>query len=246
MSQAIDAAARVLLGLPADEVGDVFRSGQREIIEAVTQDGHSVLAVLPTGGGKTLTVTVPVMAGHPEHGSQMAIVVVPLQAIMIQVVEDINRSIPCTDGQCPTAVHTPITNSGEYIDGVEVADVESLEVKDGARLYKKGTVSWAMLHEPTLRFIVTTPETLRGKGVNSTALRAAAVELISLRKLLLFGIDECHLLLCKDPTFRPLYAVVADVLLGLIDAGMARQTTTEGSPRFFESHWRNRGMATTS
>ena len=224
---AADAAARILLAIPAGYEGDVFRPGQREVIDAVCHEGKNVLAVLPTGSGKTLTFVVPVHAAHTIlHGRQIGIVVVPLQAIMKQMVDGINTAMPVADGCCPTAVHTPI--STEHTATAEAPDRETLEVKDGVPLYKKDGVAWAMLNERSLRFVVTTPETLCGSGANSLALRSAAIELIAHRNLMLLGIDECHLLL---RSFRPLYARVAEVLLTIIDAGMARQSTTEDSHR---------------
>ena len=57
---------------------DGFRPGQEEIVEAVTQ-GENVLAIMPTGGGKSLCFQLPALMregvivrplagfGMPEH-----------------------------------------------------------------------------------------------------------------------------------------------------------------------------------
>ena len=53
-----------------------FRPGQREIVEAVI-DGHDVLAIMPTGGGKSLCFQLPALA---REG--LTVVISPLIALM--------------------------------------------------------------------------------------------------------------------------------------------------------------------
>ncbi|WP_411232795.1 DNA helicase RecQ [Marivita sp. S0852] len=55
---------------------DSFRPGQSEIVEAVTQ-GENVLAIMPTGGGKSLCFQLPALA---RHG--VTVVISPLIALM--------------------------------------------------------------------------------------------------------------------------------------------------------------------
>ena len=55
---------------------DAFRPGQQEIVEAVT-DGENVLAIMPTGGGKSLCFQLPAMM---RDG--VTVVISPLIALM--------------------------------------------------------------------------------------------------------------------------------------------------------------------
>ncbi|MGJ8603591.1 MAG: DNA helicase RecQ [Marivita sp.] len=55
---------------------DSFRPGQSEIVEAVTQ-GENVLAIMPTGGGKSLCFQLPALV---RHG--VTVVISPLIALM--------------------------------------------------------------------------------------------------------------------------------------------------------------------
>ena len=63
---------------------DSFRSKQEEIVAAVLQD-RDVLAILPTGGGKSICFQVPAMM---KEG--IAIVVTPLIALMKDQVQNLN------------------------------------------------------------------------------------------------------------------------------------------------------------
>jgi ATP-dependent DNA helicase RecQ len=67
------------LGLPG------FRSGQREVIEAVIS-GRDALAVLPTGGGKSLTYQLP-----PLVTGRCTLVISPLVALMRDQVASCGR-----------------------------------------------------------------------------------------------------------------------------------------------------------
>lgn len=62
-----------------------FRTGQREIIEAVLR-GQDVLAVLPTGGGKSLCYQLVA-----EHSQKLVVVISPLIALMKDQVMGLHR-----------------------------------------------------------------------------------------------------------------------------------------------------------
>lgn len=67
---------------------DKFRSGQEEIISSIL-NGENVLAILPTGGGKSLCYQIPALLS-----SSFAVVISPLIALMKDQVDNINKIQP--------------------------------------------------------------------------------------------------------------------------------------------------------
>ena len=80
MTETLDLELHKHFGLPA------FRRGQREIIESAL-GGHDVLAVLPTGGGKSLCYQLPATVL-----SKLVVVISPLIALMRDQVEGLKRA----------------------------------------------------------------------------------------------------------------------------------------------------------
>jgi ATP-dependent DNA helicase RecQ len=95
---------------------DRFRLGQKEIISAIVS-GKDVLAVLPTGGGKSLCYQLPAV-----HLQKLVIVISPLIALMKdQVLALKNKSIPAGclySGQSPDEkreVFSDINQGGAFV-----------------------------------------------------------------------------------------------------------------------------------
>ncbi len=81
----IDAILRRQFGFPS------FRPHQRQIVEGLLA-GHDVLAILPTGGGKSLCYQLPAMASHG-----LTVVVSPLIALMKDQVDSLEEvGVPAT------------------------------------------------------------------------------------------------------------------------------------------------------
>lgn len=77
-----------------------FRPGQEQIMLSVLE-GRDTLALMPTGGGKSLTYQVPVMAR-----TGLCIVITPLIALMKDQVDRLRRM-----GIAATAIHSGLSYS---------------------------------------------------------------------------------------------------------------------------------------
>lgn len=88
---------------------DSFRSGQEQIIESAL-DGQDVLAVLPTGGGKSICFQVPSLL---KEG--IAIVVTPLIALMKDQVQNLNdrgiKALAVFSGMSRREVNVTLNNA---------------------------------------------------------------------------------------------------------------------------------------
>jgi ATP-dependent DNA helicase RecQ len=78
---------------------DTFRSLQQEIVESVLED-HDTLALLPTGGGKSICYQLPAM-----YREGLCLVISPLIALMKDQVDKLNRI-----GIKSYAIYTGLTN----------------------------------------------------------------------------------------------------------------------------------------
>jgi ATP-dependent DNA helicase, RecQ family len=88
---------------------DDFRPMQREIIESVLA-GKDTLALLPTGGGKSLCFQVPALVKAEEEGEGLCLVITPLIALMKDQVANLReRNI------LATAIYTGMSREEQRI-----------------------------------------------------------------------------------------------------------------------------------
>src|SRR5437870_10399665 len=78
-----------------------FRAGQEDLVHAVL-NGHDVLAVMPTGSGKSLGFQLPALLL-----SGTTVVVSPLISLMKDQVDELNRR-----GIRAAALHSMLTREG--------------------------------------------------------------------------------------------------------------------------------------
>lgn len=93
---------------------DGFRPLQAEIIQSVL-DGKDTLALLPTGGGKSLCFQVPTMVmAHPDSADEeqpaLCLVITPLIALMKDQVENLRRR-----GIHATAIYTGMSHDQQHV-----------------------------------------------------------------------------------------------------------------------------------
>ncbi len=98
---------------------------QQDIVQAAMQD-QSVLAILPTGGGKSLCYQLPALVRYQRRGV-LTIVISPLQALMKDQVDNLRSK---TGAPSVAALYGALTGPerGEVIKSVQMGDVALLYV----------------------------------------------------------------------------------------------------------------------
>jgi len=96
---------------------------QQSIVKAGMSD-HSIFAVLPTGGGKSLCFQLPALVRYQRRGS-LTIVISPLQALMKDQVDNLRNK---TGAPSTAALYGMLTapERGEVIKAVQMGDIALL------------------------------------------------------------------------------------------------------------------------
>jgi ATP-dependent DNA helicase RecQ len=98
---------------------------QREIVEAGMRD-ESLLAILPTGGGKSLCFQLPALVRNYRRGV-LTIIISPLQALMKDQVEGLTRRTGTLFGAALSGLLTPPERS-DVLRGIRLGDVALLYI----------------------------------------------------------------------------------------------------------------------
>lgn len=112
-------------------------------------DGKSLLAIFPTGGGKSLTFQLPaLMAGQAVHG--LTVVISPLQSLMKDQVDNLaDRGI--TDAVTINGLLDPITRATS-IQRVQDGDASLLYI--APEMLRSKTVERILLMRHVVRFVI--------------------------------------------------------------------------------------------
>ena len=112
-------------------------------------DGKSLLAIFPTGGGKSLTFQLPaLMEGHSVHG--LTVVISPLQSLMKDQVDNLDeRGI--TDAVTINGMLDPITRASS-IQRVQDGDASLLYI--APEMLRSKTVERILMSRHVVRFVI--------------------------------------------------------------------------------------------
>lgn len=121
---------------------------QEKAVKAAVE-GQSLLAIFPTGGGKSLTFQLPaLMSGHTVHG--LTVVISPLQSLMKDQVDNLNdRGI--TDAVTINGMLDPISRS-LAIERVMNGDASLLYI--APEMLRSKTIEKILLARHVVRFVI--------------------------------------------------------------------------------------------
>lgn len=132
---------------------DQFRTYEGEPLQEraaqAAVDGQSLLAIFPTGGGKSLTFQLPaLMEGRSVHG--LTVVISPLQSLMKDQVDNLaERGI--TDAVTINGLLDPITRA-LYMQRVQDGDASLLYI--APEMLRSKTIERLLLSRNVVRFVI--------------------------------------------------------------------------------------------
>ena len=178
-----------------------FRPGQDRVVASVLE-GRDTLAVMPTGGGKSLCYQVPALVGMPQNPAGVVLVVCPLVSLMKDQRESLARALTRKrreDGGALSVGADAVATLHASLSARERREAESRVLSGEARI---------LLAAPerlrSLEFCLLLKRAARGAGVS------------------LIVVDEAHCISEWGHDFRPDYLFVGEV---------ARDLAPKGAPR---------------
>lgn len=132
---------------------DQFRTYENEPLQEkaarAAVDGKSLLAIFPTGGGKSLTFQLPaLMAGRSVHG--LTVVISPLQSLMKDQVDNLaERGI--TDAVTINGLLDPITRA---LSIQRVQDGEASLLYIAPEMLRSKTIEKVLMSRHVVRFVI--------------------------------------------------------------------------------------------
>lgn len=112
-------------------------------------DGKSLLAVFPTGGGKSITFQIPaLMAGKTTHG--LTVVISPLQSLMKDQVDNLNEA-GITEAVTVNGMLSPVERADAYR---RVADGTATILYISPEMLRSKTIEKLLLSRNVVRFVI--------------------------------------------------------------------------------------------
>ena len=129
--------------------GHTKASHCKNVLPKAAVKGESLLAIFPTGGGKSLTFQLPaLMAGHSVHG--LTVVISPLQSLMKDQVDNLaDRGI--TDAVTINGMLDPITRS---LSIQRVQDGEASLLYISPEMLRSKTIEKILMARHVVRFVI--------------------------------------------------------------------------------------------
>mgnify|MGYP000367291124 CR=1 FL=1 len=125
-----------------------FRPLQLDIIQSV-YEGHDTLALMPTGGGKSITFQVPaLMSGESSKG--LTIVISPLQSLMKDQVDNLEKA-EITDAVTINGLLDPIERAKSF-ERVEDGSASILYISPES--LRSRTIERLILGRNVVRFVI--------------------------------------------------------------------------------------------
>lgn len=122
---------------------------QSQAVEA-TVKGKSILAIFPTGGGKSITFQVPALISG-ENAKALTVVISPLQSLMKDQVDNLERKYSITESATINGLLDPIERS-KTIERVEKGEVSLLYIAPES--LRSVTIERLLLKRKIARFVI--------------------------------------------------------------------------------------------
>ena len=122
---------------------------QEKAVQAAV-NGRSLLAIFPTGGGKSLTFQLPAfMSGETVHG--LTVVISPLQSLMKDQVDNLEQKFNITEAATINGLLDPIQRKNA-IDRVANGDASILYISPES--LRSATIERLLLSRNIVRFVI--------------------------------------------------------------------------------------------
>lgn len=178
-----------------------FREGQLEIIDSILNK-HDTLAILPTGGGKSICFQIPaIIFGQKISKSQSTIVISPLISLMKDQVDALNKKgIPACFINSSQSKKAQEENLKLISEAGQTTGTKKIQSKDNCIIKKESSVQRERKYHG-IKIIYVSPERLLTKKF---------INVIKKIKVGMIVVDEAHCINQWGNDFRPSYKKISE------------------------------------